>query len=215
MTYPNAFKGVKNIYYSGILSLVVAALSILMAVLAYRNGGSGPGAVFAILVLMIILSLIVFVMNLVGICQAVRDEDTFRTARTAAIVSLILSVLSSLLEDYALLNTLLELAGKISSFICSVYVVKGIMALARKLNQTEMEERGRKLINLIIIVFSAGFVLALLHAFIPTSKAGLAFTLVLAVAILVVAIVELIMYLSYLSKAVKMLDSDLPSSPQY
>lgn len=78
-----------------------------------------------------------------------------------------------------------------------------------------MVEEGRKLRKLILGIFFAGIVLELIGAILSFSKADLVIALLLSVAVLIAAIVELVMFLSYLSKAVKMLNGGHSSSEQW
>lgn len=207
MKYPNAYKGVKNIYISEILHLISAALLFLFLIAAaVDKQRTHTGLVLVVSLFAGLGSIVGLVLQLVGIFQASKDETSFERARVSIIAALVLSFVSAFYgDDLDVIATILKLAGSIASLCCSLYIIKGIMNLSRRLKQVDMTDRGRKLYQLILIVTCCSIGLELISAILPRTYGSGIFMLILSLAVLSLAVAEAVMFFRYFSSTLRML----------
>lgn len=165
MTYPKAYKGVKKLFSAEILDLIASLLLLIVAVLGYIAAKSpeesdafyASATLIAILGLaavgMLLLSLL---LQLIGIIQASKDEDEFKKAVLAILVSIVLSIVVSIFkEQFPLGESLYEALSPVISFYISAKVITGIMNLALGLEQRSMINLGKVLLVLLFIILIA------------------------------------------------------------
>ena len=102
-----------------------------------------------------------------------------QVARTAVIVALVCSVLRLFIDEGNLLYSIISPIEIIASLCCSVFVIRGIIELARSLKNLRMSERGRKLIRLILILTICAYVLRLIASLLTVSQTALVLAFIL------------------------------------
>ena len=216
--FPNAHNGVKKIYTAEILSLITAILLAAAAVVGLFAAGlaeSGKteadaataGAAGGFLLLFLaggVLALIAFILNLVGIISAMKDESTFKNALIFTIVGIAASVLASSFSKNETVSSFIQILVNFSELFVSLFVVQGIMALAARMNNSDMVERGNKVRWWLVITFAIPSLIKLISAVLMLKKAE-AVAEVLALVAAVLTLVAYFIYLGYLSRAKKML----------
>lgn len=215
MLFPNAHNGVKKIYTAEILSLIVAILLAAAAIAglfaaSLAESGKAEAEVataggFLLLVLAGgILALIAFILNLVGIISAMKDEPTFKNALIFTIIGIAASVLSSSFSKNETVSSFIQILVNFSELFVSLFVVQGIMALAARMNNNDMVERGNKVRWWLVITFAIPSLIKLVSAVLVLKNmetvAG-----VLSLIAAVLTLIAYFIYLSYLAKAKKML----------
>lgn len=215
MRFPNAYKGVKNIYTSEILNLISAVLSSLLVIAAaVDKQRSLTGFVLMIALFAGLGSIAALILQLVGIFQAAKDETSFEKARVSIIAALVLSLLSAVYgDDPAVIAVPLKLAASIASLCCGLFIIKGIMNLSRRLHQVDMTDRGRRLYQFLLIVACCGIGLELISAILPWTFGSAIFVLILSLAGLGLAIAETVMLFRYYSRALRMLQQADAQTP--
>ena len=216
MKFPNAHSGVKKLFICEIISIVAAALTIIGATIA-AIGLKKEGLLLTggtIILISGIALVVVFILQLVGLHQAGKDEIQIKYAFCATILGIILGVVASILESVsnakgtqiavAVINAIQTVAELLAAF----YVLSGISALAGKLNDQAMEKQGRKLANWVIIFFIASIVFEFLGVILKENPTE--WLAVLAgILVIVAGFVQLVVYIItfiYYCKAVKMLE---------
>ena len=208
MRFPNAYKGVSKLFLAQILEIigVIATLISIIVMIAGATAGNAAlagGGVLATgisLIAIPILSIIAFVMTLVGLNQGKKDEPAFQTAFIMTIIGLVLSIIS-----YLVTNTNPWLAGwmQFASSIFSLgsleYVIVAGMSLARQLGDSKMEAFGGKMRILITILW-----ILLLVIYLFRNNASDVFYWISLGASLLELVVS-IMYIVFLSRTKKML----------
>ena len=201
MRFPNAYKGVSKLFLAEILQLIGAIVGVVAAVMligsvAVSPDGAVEGAVavmgvssFAVIGAGI-LAIIAFILNLVGLVQAQKDEGGFKIALVFTLICIGLSIVSSIL------NTSNPSVASWMSFVVTIfelavfeYVVLGIMSLSKQLGNQSMEAFGAKIRMIISILY---IVLLIIRLF-GNLNAGFG-----AVMGIIGAILELIVYIAYL-----------------
>ncbi len=199
MQFPNAFAGIKDIYSAAILSLVSAALGIII-VIAAVTGSTSFVAILGIIVALV--AIVASVSNIVGIVKASKDEAAFKKALYALLVSIVVTLLGNFIKS-GLLSSLFDVLIGICSFLVTYMICQGIVNLADQLGDTVVSESGKWVMKLEIIVWAISIVATLISAILGGSAAVVGGILFLASSI--VSIVAYILYLGLLGKAKKML----------
>ena len=152
MKYPNAAKGVKRIFTAEILKLVgticgVIGLTIVAIGLmtAKVTNGSDAGIVTLVvslgigalpLIAWFVLRLIGFILRLVGIINAKRDEDSFKSSLVCLILEMVSVVVSGVflgINSTVVASVLYSFAELMGLFV-TLFIISGIIKLADKLN---------------------------------------------------------------------------------
>ena len=221
MLFPNAHNGVKKIYTAEILSLIGNILLIGAAIFGIATGsfadtaraeaeaGTMAGLALGFIFLGLagaVLTLIAFILNLVGITSAMKDEASFKTALIFTIIGIAAAVLSSIFSTNETVKNFVQILVNISELFVSLFVVQGIMNLATKLKDSNMVERGNKARWWLVITFCIPSVVKLVSGIFALQDNDIvASTLSLVSAVLIVA--AYFIYLSYLARAKKMLEA--------
>ena len=221
MKFPNAAKGVKRIFTAEILGLISTILLIigfvlLIPALVAKNGAEGMegaaiGATVAMGVFVLIagvLSIIAFIMNIIGISNASKDEENFKSALLFLILGLVAKAASitigRFVKDAAVATGMLDSASSLLNIFVTIFVISGIVKLADRLNRGDISAKGTNVLKILIAVN----VLSLIASFVASVMGGpvaSGVSLVLAIVSAVLSLVQYIMYLSLLGKAKKML----------
>jgi len=214
MKFPNAYSGVKKLFYAEIVSLIAEAVAVLAAFFLVLAGAGVVILAVPALTLSLISGfamIVVFIMQLVGLVQGSRDSNYFRVALYLVLAAIAIGFISSLLQSFSATKNLpkmvfsvLDTFTTIANFFTIVWVIYGVADLAKKLNNKAQEEKGNKLAFYICILYSASVVLG----FLPAFKATGALATVFAIFGFIAVVVELIIYINvliYLHRATKML----------
>lgn len=223
MKFPNAYAGVKKIFTSEILHLI-SVLLMMVAAIAAVFGGAGliaagdsaamtdaeaaavlGGGFLSILAISAgaVIAIIAFILQIVGIGNAMKDEPYFKTAFIFVFVgiacTIVYSCFNALTPDNLFLINLFRALAQIANLVVFIYVVGGIQRLASKLGNADVESKGSTIFTLLIIIYLIAFVASIVSMFAPTVAS------ILAICVLVLDLISYIIFLIYLSKAKNML----------
>ncbi len=155
MKYPNAAKGINKIYFAEILSIIGAALAIVMVILMAANhidtsiGGeeaaqalrsANISTLFVIYgVLMTLILLVAYILNLVGIINASKDEAGFKRALWVLLASMAFAIIASVLENSnPQVANWLKVPSTLFELVVAIYVLEGISNLAGSLGKKQI-----------------------------------------------------------------------------
>ena len=209
MKFPNAFVGVKKIYTSEILVIITLVFGLITVFAAFFTAGvieagvdeavnASLGVTGVLTIITAILSLIAFIMNLVGFSRAGKDEPIFQFALYASFIGIAVSVASGLLPE-GFVKELLSVINEIVLLLVPLLSISGIMSLAKKCMNSDMENRGNSLIKLITAgIIISGVADIIYHFFVNGA-------IVLGIIAIVIDLIASLIYLGYLNRARKML----------
>lgn len=214
MRFPNAAAGVKKIFTAEILALIAAIATLISTILlvvtlgAAASGSKGgtivAGGFTAILFVAAgIVGIVAFIMSIVGISNASKDEPTFKTALICVIVGIIGSLVASIFSGNAVVSAIGSLVTNVANLFVTIFVITGIIRLADQLNNAEVGNKGNNILKMIIAIS----VLAIIANLIVLIMGGRISVVagIIAIVAAVLEIVQYIMYLSFLSNAKAML----------
>ena len=225
MTFPNAAKGVKKYFNAEIMVLIATAVtivsaivSLILAIVAGSTGDEGAAvaggigvillAVF-LLASMVILS-IAFILQLVGLRQAGKDESSFKTAFWFIILSLAAAVALGVLSLFLPNRNLDKVSSAVSMFtqlMTIIYVITGIRTLAVSLQNETIAARGQSILNFLTVML----IIALVANFTAIFFRSGVMQIIAAVLCLVAGVLKLIVdirFLFYLGAGAKMLANE-------
>ena len=167
MKFPNASQGVKKLFTSEILNIIAGFLLFIGAIGAAiaaagamsaanqdsLTGGQtaallGGGASTAICMFGgLVISIIAYIMMIVGLNNARKDDSNFNTAFIFVFVSLILSVISSFIPG--VFGQILSSISQLATMFVTVFIILGIRSLAIQLGNQQVENKGKTIVALL------------------------------------------------------------------
>ena len=217
MTYPNAYHGVKKLFTSQILNLISSILGFVVAILALvgvvslaASEGTNFTVVFIALFVGLaaaVLSIIAYIMQIVGLKQASHDDSSFYTAFVFAIIGLVLIVLAAIFSALNVANgfgdEIASIFSKFSTIVIAAFVLIGVRSLANKLGQSEMANKAKNVSIFQAVILALSAIASIVALF--TGNAATTISGVLALIAALLTVVFAIVYLVFLGKAKKML----------
>ena len=204
MRYPNAFKGVSQIYKAELIAILAVICTGIGAILAIFGvgvadvGSEAVGKGFAItgglfVIATAVLMIVSYILNIIGVGNAAKDESGFRSAMIAIIIGIVASIVAGIFSNKEVVCLLAQLVSKICDIMVFWFCIGGIHSLAVRMQDRVMAEKSDSFVKLIIGIYVAGIVLAIIGSFV---KAGGFLDGFIDVA---GAVCSIIAYLSYLS----------------
>ena len=231
MQFPNAAKGVKKLWVAEILSIIAVVLTVIMAFVfvsnfrtqisdietAVTNGtevvlsdealtGAQENALLAtggLAIGLAVLSLIAFILSLIGTFQGKKDEVNFGYAFLIVVIGIVLSIVSSFLKQDSEITRYVQIVADVCIAWMNYYVLLGVAGLALKRGETALHDSAKRASTLVAIGVTAGEMLQLYATNIRNTNQTL--MIVLTVATGIIEIVAYVYYLILLSRAKKML----------
>lgn len=215
--FPNAYDGVKKIYLSEILSLIaviIGFISGIAAVVGYKATEAGAesvglsaafvggGIVFVIAMIVIFVA---FILSIIGVNKASIDEPCFKKAYAWIAVELIGSIAVNMTKDGSVLNLGADIIYQVAGILVTLYVIEGIISLAKRMEKTDIAAKGTKVRNTILTVYIIALIFTIVSGFMSQSETMVAVAGIIGLIGLIITIVAYVMYLKLLSKAKNML----------
>ena len=217
MKFENAYSGVKKIHAALILSmiatLVVGIASFFGAMAIGATGdalvnGSEDGAKGALigaglagifLIIGAVIALIAYIIKIVGIGKAMKDEAAFKTAFIFIFVGLAASILSAAFSGNAKVTQISNEVQSLCDLAVLYYIITGIGNLADKLNNAAVKAKGKTVLKLIVCFYAIAIIAGIVGIFAETVA------YIIAAVSSVLIVIALILYIAYLAQAKKML----------
>jgi hypothetical protein len=213
MRYPNAYKGVSQIYKAELIAILAVVCTGIGAILAIFGvgvadvGSEAVGAGFAItgglfVIATAVLMIVSYILNIIGVGNAAKDEIGFRSAMIAIIIGIVASIVAGIFSKNEVVCLLAQLVSKVCDVMVFWFCIGGIRNLADKMNDRGIANKADSFTKLIIGIYIAGIVLAIIGSFV---KVGGFLDGFIDVAGSVCSIVAYLSYLSLLKGAKDML----------
>jgi hypothetical protein len=204
MRYPNAFKGVSQIYKAELIAILAVICTGIGAILAIFGvgvadvGSEAVGKGFAItgglfVIATAVLMIVSYILNIIGVGNAAKDESGFRSAMIAIIIGIVASIVAGIFSNKEVVSLLAQLVSKICDIMVFWFCIGGIRNLADKMNDRNIANKADSFTKLIIGIYVAGIVLAIIGSFVKVGGFLDGFIDVAG------AVCSIVAYLSYLS----------------
>lgn len=213
MKFANAYKGLKTLKMAEVLNIIglsAAALIILVSIVVMGGIGSradlstqdvanAMGGSLILLVggfVSVALAVIAYILQIIGINEAKTDDEGFDNALMFVIGGIVVSLISGGASGW--FGVVMSIASKVLSVIVTLCIISGIRSTAKRLGNTEVENKGRT-VNIIVIVLAViAIALSVAGSFIPS------FEMLLVFVTGCFNVAKSAVFLAYLSSAVKM-----------
>ena len=215
MRFPNAFRGVKKIWLAELLMLLAVVLGIVLLIVVATNSTmegdqvvinkdavQTPAAILGIGTALI--ALIGFILNLVGLINARKDEAAFKVALLVTGLGIIASAVGAIWSSNERLNAWMDTLITIFSMFASYFVLTGIANLAEKMSDAATKALALKSRTLVEGSFCATALFKLIISIFKIQE-GSTISTILAVIALLLELVSYILYLRALNKGKQML----------
>ena len=215
MRFPNAFSGVKKIWLAELLMLLAAVVGIVLIVVVATNSTlvgeqdiiineSAKTPISILGIFSAVIALVAFVLNLIGLIIARKDDGAFKIALLVTVLGIIASAISAIWSNNAGLVKWLDTALTIFSMLASYYVLTGIANLAEQIPDAATKSLALKSRTLVEGTFCATAIFKLIINIFKIQDGSTIYT-ILSIVALVLELVSYILYLRALSKGKKML----------
>ena len=150
-------------------------------------------------------AIIAFILNIVGITKASKDEESFKMALYALIGGIILSVIGSAFTNVnGYVSSIMQALQVVADLLVLLYVIQGVRYLALKLNRPDIDQKGQNLFKIIFCVLVLQFIARMVVVIFGGQAASVTAAVIALIAV-VLSFVQYILYLAFLAKAKKML----------
>ena len=217
MRFPNAASGVKKIFTAEILALIseilliIAGFMVVVALAATNTNGNeslalGTLAGFAIFGFgATVIAVIAFILKIVGISQASKDENSFKTAIICLIIGIVGSLVYSIFQTSSpTVASIGNLIYQLMNLFVTIFVISGIIKLADQLNDGVVSAKGSTLLKLITVIYALTIIANIIVLILGGYSVSIVAAIIYLIA-LILTVVQYFMYLAYLSNAKKML----------
>ena len=210
MNYQNAKKGIGQIYKAELLTIIATIIGIIGAIVflaAGEKGSEGGMAAGGIPILIAgIMFIIAFIINLVGLSNASKDEPYFKTAWIIALIAIAASVVQSILDMRGIkVEWLFELISNICEIMIMIFVITGIGKIADQLGKKKVSRLSRSTMNVTCGVYILSAIVTLIGDLFE-AKAMTTVASVIAIIAGILSIIAYVYYLRTLSQGSKMFD---------
>ena len=217
MRFPNAASGVKKIFTAEILALIseilllFAGVLVVIALGAAQNNANdslalGTLAGFAIFGFgATVIAVIAFILKIVGISQASKDENSFKTAIICLIIGIVGSLVYSIFQTSSpTVASIGNLIYQLMNLFVTIFVISGIIKLADQLNDGVVSAKGSTLLKLITVIYALTIIANIIVLILGGYSVSIVAAIIYLIA-LILTVVQYFMYLVYLANAKKML----------
>ena len=178
------------------------------------NTGALVTAGAGTIVLMIggVIEIIAFILNIVGISAASKDERIFHSAMIWVVAGIVSAVVQGIFSNNQVVKDILNTVNTVCEVLTTYYVICGVISLANRVGRSDVAAAGAKVIRLTVIIYAISAVFSVVSLIIGLVTSGsTAYNVisagagVTAIVAAVLSIISYIVYLGMLSKAKKML----------
>ncbi|MBQ7700420.1 MAG: hypothetical protein IJT49_08780 [Clostridia bacterium] len=213
MNFPNAHKGVKKIFVAEIFAIAAVIFLLCGAVFALALAKLSAEDEFAVSAIIALTTLLAglgfgvasFVINLVGILQAKKDENYFYYAFVFVIIPIIASAFAAIFSKNAYVQSISDTVRNICEVVVMIFIIGGVKELAKKLGREDMVNSANlayRIITAVYVLLMIARVTEVVFDFLPmmVTAAG-----ILSIVAGVINVVAHVYYFVFLGRSVKML----------
>ena len=172
MKFPNAAKGVKKLFSAEILYLLsvilIGVVSVITVIINNKMTNVSNAVAVLILVGFIaggVLAVIAFILQIVGLVQASRDERAFKGVILLTVFGIIVSVIGAFFSKDSFINSLSTTINSVVSVISIILIILGIGNMSLQLERQDMIERGGRIIRIIVWLAIISIIMNLISIF--------------------------------------------------
>jgi hypothetical protein len=214
MKFPNSYKGIKLIYLAEILMLLVAVLSVIEVFIVAGNGvvidnsiivSDGTLTVVRVIgIAVVVMAVVAFLVNLVGVVSCRNDDDSFKFALFATIAGIIFSIVKGIPGVSAALGNWMDTLNSLASLFASYFILTGVANLSDAYPDPRTKALCLKSRNLLCCSLAVSAILRCITGIFGVSQTGALWTIMGIVAVSI-EIISYVVYLAALQRSKHML----------
>lgn len=212
--FKNARDGIGKIYISELMMLIASVITLIGTVVGMTTVQTSTTeasetdlAVLGVFVLVFaIVALIAFILNIVGLAKAKKDEENFNKAFMLTFVGLAASIVSSFFSNNKNLSDSFNVVIDLIWLLVTIFIIIGVVSLAKQTNHSAVAQKGENLLKVIIGVEILALVIKAVGVICAIAKTGQTVTVILSMIAGAVTVVYHIIYITLLGNAKKMLE---------
>lgn len=208
MKLPNAASGVKKIFIAEILQLiavllitvglVISGAAVVAAVSSGKATAGMGGALTGGMAMILgasILPIIGFILNLVGLKQAAKDEpDYMNKAFWCIIITVILTIIAGIMQGVGWKGgaAVFDVISSICEALAIIFCIMGVSEVTQNISRQDVADLGPK----VIVIAAIAMFISIIASIVGHAIGGVAVTIAS-----VLMIVAYIVYIVFLAKA--------------
>ena len=222
MEFANARKGIKRIYAAEILSLLELLISFIAGTIQRAGEGGSildggtinlkydSPVLLGLAVALVVCGFLSFILHLLGITKAAKDEPKFSSALLWVVLGIIIGSVKSSLTLNEPLPTILSIADNIAEMLVKFFIIKGVISVAQQMNRPGLGMLGGKALTWTVLAYIVsialnGAVLWFTMKGDPTGADALPVEAILLAAAFILSLIAYVIYLRFLKKATQSL----------
>ena len=223
MNYENSRKGLNLIFWGQLLGLIGSVIAIVGVLLtiggvivannaeAIDGVGAFTAAAAIVTSIMGVAVFVSYILYVVGVIKASKDEPCFKMALYMLFVAIVASLLQALFpvvfKDFLTVtfNNILNIVEEIAKLLSLLFVITGVSALGEDMGRADVVSLANKVKSTILAIYILNLLAQLLNVLFVKSFSDV----IVSVITVVVAVLELagmITYFILLNRARKMFD---------
>ncbi|MCQ2512190.1 MAG: hypothetical protein MJ092_02215 [Lachnospiraceae bacterium] len=207
-TFPNAARGIKNVFKAEILelySILAVVVGTIFVVCSITTGSLSGILILSLLGILISLGslalyIVSFVKMLTGLKAAGVDEEVFKKALICVIVSLGVEVIAIILSSFvksSVGNDIASVISRIADLGATFFILNGCSSLLQQRGETQLAANGKNTLNMILVLFGISIVFRIIPLFIISIVGDIIFLILFAI----VSVIAYVKYLAFLKHA--------------
>ena len=173
MRFPKGYAGVNKLFASEIINIFSSVMFFVASVFAVFSSQRivNPQYLPIIVIPLIasgLMSVVAFILQLVGLGQAKKDDQMFKTAFAFVFVGVAASVVSFM--SGGTLSNIFSNISEVSSLIVSVYTILGIYNFAEKMDNASIMLNAKIAIIIGASAFAVAVILRMVPVFFPRTE---------------------------------------------
>lgn len=201
MAHENARVGFKNLFTAEVLIIVASVIDIVGLLLALIPA-LGLVLYGVVVIISVILAVIAFILQLVGLSKAGKDEPMIKSAFTAVIIGLIVTLILPAVGSLTQITWFNTAADFVNSLI-SLFVTHHVLFGGANLNSSLSDKASStwKLYLVTILISLIIVLIAIIVSAVGLATIGSIIAVVLGIVYTVLEIIAYIKYVSFLNTA--------------
>lgn len=202
MRFPKGYAGVKKLFTSEILNIIASLLFFATSVITvFASQKITNPQYLPVIVILLMLSglagLVAFVLQIIGLNQARKDDSHFRTALIFVFAGIAASLVA--FATGGTFGNIFSSINEVATLLVSVYTILGIYDLAEEMESANVMLHGKIALFAGASVFVTAIIFRIIPVFVPRTE------VVFDVICAVMEIIGYFVFLIYIGKARKML----------
>ena len=215
MKYENARRGLGKIFAGEVVSIIATVIGIIATVImvvrgtALQTDGAAINTADIVsmlsLISTVVLAAIAFILNLIGVIGASKDDEGFKNALIMLVIGIVASIVSTFLATkHPNISGYLSSLSEICQLFVFYYVICGCLNIAEAKRNDSLAASCRRARIIILVIWVISLVLNFLNKFFSNKSDPTLNTIILVLGIAggVATIISYIIYLSVLRRTI-------------